>query len=240
VEVVGDMSESLNSILRRTTRTAEPEYALKIKEMFSEEQKQYETDRSFPMKPQRILSDVRKILSEDDILISDVGAHKMWIGRLYSCYRPNTCIISNGFASMGIGIPGAVAAKLIYPEKRILTVTGDGGFMMNSQELETAVRLGLSFVVLIFHDSAYGLIKWKQMDQYGENHHVTFTNPDFVRLAEAMNCRGYRLSRADELIPVLENAFLQKVPAIIDCAVDYGENVKLTRHLQEIYDNPDI
>lgn len=240
VEVVGDMSESLNSILRRTTRTAEPEYALKIKEVFSEEQKQYETDRSFPMKPQRILSDVRKILSEDDILISDVGAHKMWIGRLYSCYRPNTCIISNGFASMGIGIPGAVAAKLIYPEKRILTVTGDGGFMMNSQELETAVRLGLSFVVLIFHDSAYGLIKWKQMDQYGENHHVTFTNPDFVRLAEAMNCRGYRLSRADELIPVLENAFLQKVPAIIDCAVDYGENVKLTRHLQEIYDNPDI
>ncbi|QOX65996.1 acetolactate synthase large subunit [Anoxybacterium hadale] len=240
VEVVGDIAESLFSILRRTTRTAEPEYALKIKEMFLEEQKCCEADSAFPMKPQRILRDVRKILSEDDILISDVGAHKMWIGRLYSCYRPNTCMISNGFASMGIGIPGAVAAKLLYSEKRILTVTGDGGFMMNSQELETAVRLGLNFVVLIFHDSAYGLIKWKQMDQYGENHHVAFTNPDFVRLAEAMNCRGYRVSRADDLIPILENAFLQKVPAIIDCAVDYGENVKLTKHLQQIYNNPDI
>lgn len=240
VEVVGDIAESLFSILRRTTRTAEPVYALKIKEMFLDEQRCCEADGSFPMKPQRILRDVRKILSEDDILISDVGAHKMWIGRLYSCYRPNTCMISNGFASMGIGIPGAVAAKLLYSEKRILTVTGDGGFMMNSQELETAVRLGLNFVVLIFHDSAYGLIKWKQMDQYGENHHVTFSNPDFVRLAEAMNCRGYRINRADDLIPTLENAFLQKVPAIIDCAVDYGENVKLTRHLQQIYNNPDI
>jgi acetolactate synthase-1/2/3 large subunit len=240
VEVVGDMAESLFSILRRTTRTAEPEYALKIKEMFLDEQRCCEADGSFPMKPQRILRDVRKILSEDDILISDVGAHKMWIGRLYSCYRPNTCMISNGFASMGIGIPGAVAAKLLYSEKRILTVTGDGGFMMNSQELETAVRLGLNFVVLIFHDSAYGLIKWKQMDQYGENHHVTFTNPDFVRLAEAMHCKGYRVSSADDLIPILENAFLQKVPAIIDCAVDYGENVKLTKHLQKIYTNPNI
>ena len=240
VEVVGDMAESLNSISRRTTRNTEPEYAIKIKNKFLEEKKQYENDHSFPMKPQKILSDVRKIMDKDDILISDVGAHKMWIGRLYSCYKPNTCIISNGFASMGIGVPGAVAAKLLNPGEKIMTITGDGGFLMNSQELETAVRLGLNFVVLIFNDSSYGLIKWRQMDQYGENHFVNFTNPDFIKLAESMNCKGYRISNASELIPVLEDAFQQNVPAVIDCAVDYSENVKLTKHLKKIYETSEI
>ena len=240
VEVVGDMTESLNSILRRTTRKANPVYAFKIKEKFLEEQKYYENDCSYPMKPQKILNDVRKALNKNDILISDVGAHKMWIARLYDCYKPNTCIISNGFASMGIGVPGAVAAKLINPEKRIITITGDGGFLMNSQELETAVRLGLNFVVLIFNDSSYGLIKWRQMDQYGESHFVDYTNPDFVKLAEAMNCKGYRISKAEELVSVLEDAFLQKVPAIIDCAVDYSENVKLTKHLKKIYESTEV
>ena len=233
VEVVGDMAESLNSISRRTTRKSEPVFAMEMKEKFVRERNAYENDDSFPMKPQRILCDVRKALDRDDILISDVGAHKMWIGRLYGCYNPNTCIISNGFASMGIGVPGAVAAKLMHPEKRILTITGDGGFLMNSQELETAVRLGLNFVVLIFNDSAYGLIKWKQMDQYGESHYVDFSNPDFIKLAEAMQCKGYRISRADELATVLDDAFAQKVPCIIDCAVDYSENVKLTEHLKK-------
>lgn len=237
VEVVGDMTESLNSILRRTTRNSLPEYALKIKSKFLEEQRQYENDDSFPMKPQKILGEIRKILQPEDLLISDVGAHKMWIARLYDCYKPNTCIISNGFASMGIGVPGALAAKLIYPEKRILTVTGDGGFLMNSQELETAVRLGLNFAVLIFNDSGYGLIKWRQMDQYGESRYVDFTNPDFVRLAKAMGCKGYRIGRADEFRGVIEEAFSQKVPAVIDCAVDYGENVKLSRYLKKIYEN---
>jgi acetolactate synthase-1/2/3 large subunit len=237
---VGDVIEALNSIARRTTRTAVPEYAMKIKRMFEDEQKTYETDDSFPMKPQRILNDIRKVLDRSDILISDVGAHKMWIARLYNSYEPNTCIISNGFASMGIGVPGAVAAKLLNPGKRILTVTGDGGFMMNSQELETAVRLGLSFVVLIFNDSGYGLIRWRQMDQFGETRCVDFTNPDFVSLAEAMNCKGYRITRADELVPVLDEAFRQNVPAVIDCAVDYSENVKLTKDLKEIYENPEI
>jgi len=237
VEVVGDMVESLNSIARRANRSTEPEYAMAVKKRFIEEKELFEKDDSFPMKPQRILSDVRKTLGKEDILISDVGAHKMWIGRLYGCYKPNTCIVSNGFASMGIGVPGAVAAKLMYPEKRVLTITGDGGFMMNSQELETAYRLGLNFVVLIFNDSAYGLIKWKQMDQYGESHFVDFTNPDFVKLAESMNCKGYRIHSAEELIPTLEDAFSQKVPCVIDCPVDYNENVKLTQHLKRVIED---
>lgn len=240
VEVVGDMTESLNSILRRTTRKTEPEYALKIKEKFLEDQKQYEDDDSFPMKPQKILSEVRKLLGKEDIMVSDVGAHKMWIARLYNCYKPNTCIISNGFASMGIGVPGAIAAKLLNPENRVMTITGDGGFLMNSQELETAARLGLNLVVLIFRDDSYGLIKWRQMDQYGESHNVDFTNPDFVMLAESMNCKGYRVTNAGEFPSVLESAFQETMPVIIDCAVDYEENVKLSKHLKQIYEKKEV
>lgn len=235
VQVVGDISDSLQGIMRRTVRNKEPEDALRIKQMFRQEQNAYAADTSFPIKPQKVLSDVRSVLGEDDILISDVGAHKMWIGRLYGCYRPNTCIISNGFATMGIAVPGAVAAKLVYPDRRILAVTGDGGFMMNMQELETAVRIGVSFVVLIFHDDSYGLIKWKQMDQYGYSECVDFSNPDFVKLAEAMHCKGYRVSSAEGLVPTLEKAFEDEVPAVIDCPVDYQENVKLTQYLHEIY-----
>ena len=138
---------------------------------------------------------------------------------------------------MGIGVPGAIAAKLINPDRNVLTITGDGGFMMNSQEIETAVRIGTPFVTLIFNDSNYGLIKWKQLDQYGKSCYVDFSNPDFVKLAESMNAKGYRIEKAEDLIPTLEEAFKQTVPAIIDCRVDYDENVKLTEHLKGIYEN---
>ena len=236
VEVVGDISRSLHQIMRRVTRSDEPEYALQIKELMMKESQTYDEDLSFPMKPQKILSDVRQVLGEDDIMISDVGAHKMWIARHYHCYKPNTCLISNGFATMGIAVPGAVAAKLIYPEKKVLAITGDGGFMMNCQELETAIRIGTPFVTLIFNDSSYGLIKWKQMDQYGKSCYVDFGNPDFVKFAESFGAKGYRIHRAEDLIPTLEEAFKQSVPSVIDCAVDYAENVKLTQHLKEVYE----
>jgi acetolactate synthase-1/2/3 large subunit len=136
---------------------------------------------------------------------------------------------------MGIGVPGAVAAKLINPDKKVLAITGDGGFMMNSQEIETAIRIGTPFVTLIFNDSNYGLIKWKQLEQYGKSCYVDFTNPDFVKLAEGMNAKGYRIEKAEDLIPTLEEAFKQTVPVIIDCPVDYGENIRLTERLKEIY-----
>ena len=236
VEVVGDIGESLENIMGRATRTIEPVRMLEIKKKFREEQEAFQQDSSFPMKPQKILMDVRKVLGKEDVLISDVGAHKMWIGRFYDCDQPNTCIISNGFASMGIGVPGAVAAKLVKPDKRVLAVVGDGGFMINCQELETAVRIGVSFVVLVFHDCHYGLIKWKQMEQYHRCCHVDFSNPDFVKLAEAMNCKGYRIENTEELVPTLEEAFCQEAPAVIDCRVDYRENIKLSKYLEEIYD----
>jgi acetolactate synthase-1/2/3 large subunit len=234
-EVVGDIAYSLEGIMMRTERQTEPEQAIRIKEKFLAEQSRYEDDMSFPLKPQKIISDIRCFMDRDDIVICDVGAHKMWMARLYGCCEPNTCIISNGFATMGIAVPGAIAAKLVHPEKKILAVTGDGGFMMNVQELEVAVREGLRFVVLIFRDDSYGLIKWKQFDQYGTNCHVDFTNPDFVRLAESMGCRGYRVESAGELPDVLAEAFSQQVPAVVDCPVDYGENAKLTQTLKKIY-----
>ena len=234
-EVVGDISDSLHRITLRTHRTQEPTAALAIREQLVAEHESYAADASFPMKPQRVLIDVRKAMRPGDILLSDVGAHKMWIARHYNCYRPKTCLISNGFATMGFSLPGALAAKLVSPDKRVLVVTGDGGFMMNSQELETAVREHLPFVVLVFVDGGYGLIKWKGMDHFGETHYCDFTNPDLVAYAEAMHCKGYRITAADDLLPTLEEAFRQDVPALIECPIDYAENGKLTQHLKEVY-----
>jgi len=233
VELVGDISDSLNEVLRRSSRESEPAFALEIRERMEAEHLSYANDLSFPMKPQKILNDVRSFMGPDDIVISDVGAHKMWIARHYNCYKPNTCIISNGFASMGIAIPGAIAAKLVNPDRKILAITGDGGFMMNCQEIETAIRIGTPFVALIFNDGSYGLIKWKQLEQFGETNYMDFTNPDFKALAESMHAKGYCVERAEDLIPTLEDAFKQKVPAIIDCRVDYDENLKLTERLKE-------
>lgn len=233
-EVVGDISDSLHRITLRTHRSQEPTAALAIREKLVAEQESFAADDAFPMKPQRILCDVRKVMRPGDILLSDVGAHKMWVARHYNCYRPKTCLISNGFATMGFSLPGALAAKLVNPDKRVLVITGDGGFMMNSQELETAVREHLPFVVLVFVDNGYGLIKWKGMDRFGETHCCDFTNPDLVRYAEAMHCKGYRISAADELLPTLEEAFEQEVPAVIECPVDYAENLRLSSRLKEL------
>ncbi|TCS78404.1 acetolactate synthase large subunit [Pectinatus cerevisiiphilus] len=234
IEVVGDIPDSLKRIKQKAARLQEPKEALAMRKKMVAEHESYAADDAFPMKPQRILNDVRKIMGPDDIVISDVGANKVWIARHYNCYKPNTCIISNGFATMGIAVPGAIAAKLVNPDKKILAITGDGGFMMNCQEFETATRLGTNFVTLIFNDSSYGLIKWKQQAQYNHTYGVDFTNPDFVKFAESVHAVGFRIKKADELIPTLKKAFSLDTPAIIDCQVDYSENMKLTEHLQKI------
>lgn len=234
VQVVGDISDSLEKIAVRCHREDEPELFFRLKELMLEDYSAAESDDGFPIKPQRVLHDIRQVLGQEDILISDVGAHKMWIGRQYNCYHPNTCIISNGFASMGISVPGAIAAKLIYPEKKVLAVSGDGGFMMNCQEMETALRIGVPIVVMIFNDSGYGLIRWKQEDHFGSSCFTDFTNPDFVKFAESMGAKGYRIQSAEEIIPVLEDAFSQNVPCIIDCPIDYSENTRLSERLQKM------
>ncbi len=230
VEVVGDIADALVEILHRADRSNKPApHALEVRASIRADYEQYAHDEGFPVKPQKIVYDLRQVMGPDDIVISDVGAHKMWMARHYHCDRPNTCIISNGFAAMGIAIPGAIAAKLVYPNRKIVAVTGDGGFMMNMQELETAVRIGTPFVTLIFNDGGYGLIEWKQQVHYGASAFIKFGNPDFVKLAESMGLKGYRIEAAIDLIPTLKEALDQKVPTIIDCPVDYRENMLFTR-----------
>jgi len=191
-------------------------------------------DPSFPVKPQRIMHDIRKVMGPEDIVISDVGAHKVWIARMYFAIEPNTCLISNGFASMGIALPGAIGAKLLYPERRVLAVCGDAGFLMNCQEMETAVRAHAPIVCLIFRDNTYGLIKWKQEVEFGRASHIDFGNPDFPALARSFGWEGVELRGADELVPALESAFGASRPTLIDCPVDYSENVKLTERLGKL------
>lgn len=234
VEVVGNIPNSLERIMEKAARLQEPKYALEIRKRMVDEHESYAEDMSFPVKPQKALIDCRKVMGEDDIVISDVGANKVWIARHYNCYKPNTCLISNGFATMGIAVPGAIAAKLVHPDKKILAITGDAGFMMNCQEFETAHRLGTNFVTLIFNDASYGLIKWKQDMHYGHHEYVDFTNPDFVKFAESVGAIGYRIKKTEELLPTLQKAFKQDKPVIIDCPVDYSENMRLTHHLEEL------
>jgi acetolactate synthase-1/2/3 large subunit len=230
VEVVGDITDSLLDILKRADRSGKstPVTVALRKELLADYES-YANDEGFPIKPQKIIYDLRQVMGPEDIVISDVGAHKMWMARQYHCDCPNTCLISNGFAAMGIAIPGALAAKLVAPNKKVVAVTGDGGFMMNCQELETALRVGTPFVTLIFSDNGYGLIEWKQLNQFGESSFVHFSNPDFVKFAESMGLKGYRVESAADLIPTLKTALEQDVPTVIDCPVDYGENIRLSQ-----------
>ena len=233
VEVVGD----INLALERIGQLAQPhqgKHLHLLRDALIEDMNLHRADADFPIKPQKIIWDLRTALDLHGIVICDVGAHKMWMARMFRCEHPNTCIISNGFASMGIALPGAIAAKLTHPDKQVVAVTGDAGFMMNSQEIETALRLNLALVVLIWNDGAYGLIEWKQMNQYGRPSNIKFNNPDFVKYAESFGAKGYRVNAADELLPILKTALADNTVSIIDCPVDYSENLKLTERLGEM------
>jgi acetolactate synthase-1/2/3 large subunit len=188
-------------------------------------------DDSFPVKPQRIVSDTRKALGQSDVVLVDTGALKMWMARLYPTYKPNTCLISNGLSTMAFAVPGAIAVKLAYPERKVLAAAGDGGFLMLGSELETAIREDVPIVVLIWEDQAYGLIKWKMDLELGHHSSVDFHNPDFVKYAEAFGAKGYRISRADELFPTLKSALQDNAISVIVCPVDYSENMELTDKL---------
>lgn len=233
VELTGNIKRTLAKMGEQKIVEHDIEYDRALKNMIEAERDLYKDDRGYPMKPQKIISDIRAVMGCDDILISDVGAHKLWIARMFPAYKPNTCIISNGFASMGIAIPGAVGAKLAKPKSKVIAVTGDGGFMMNSQELETAKRMGISFVVVIFNDSKYGVIEWKQMNRFNRATHIDFTNPDFVKYAESFGIKGKRVESSDELLPSLEKAMKDNSISLIDVPVDSGENLKLSEMLSK-------
>ncbi|MBK8164152.1 MAG: acetolactate synthase large subunit [Gammaproteobacteria bacterium] len=231
--VVGDLKHSLLR-LAEAARPHQGHRMRPLRQALIEEMNLHRDDHSVPLKPQKIIWDLRTALGLEDIVICDVGAHKLWMARMFRCEYPNTCIISNGFASMGIAVPGAVAAKLAFPERAVVAVTGDAGFMMNSQEIETAMRIKVPFVILIWNDNGYGLIEWKQLQAYGRCSNVRFTNPDFVKYAEAFGARGYRVENAADLLPILRRALADNTVSIIDCPVDYSENLKLTAKLGEM------
>ena len=186
------------------------------------------------VRPQKALWDARQVLGPEDILLSDVGAHKMWIARHYHCHEPNTCLIPNGFCSMGFALPGAIAASLVHPDRRILAVCGDGGFMMNVQEMETARRLNSNFVAMVWEDGGYGLIAWKQETEFERHTDLSFGNPDWLKLAAAFGWHGYRVERSIDLAPTLEKAFNDEGPSLVIVPIDYRENPLLTKRLGEI------
>ena len=231
--VIGDIGAALEAIARETRRVNDNCQG-SLPETIAGELSVHADSDAYPLKPQRIIWDLRQALESEDIVISDVGAHKMWMARMYPAERPNTCIISNGFASMGIGVPGAIAAKLANPGVTALTVTGDAGFMMNSQEIETALRYDIAVIILIWNDSEYGLIKWHQLRRFGRDTQIKFNNPDFVKYAQSFGAKGYRIKKPDDLIPTIEQARRDNTVVVIDCPVDYSENMKLTEKLGKL------
>ncbi len=231
VELIGHIADNLDALRDQPISPKGHPLHSQLREALIEEMNLFGNSTAFPLKPQKIIWDLRTALKKDGIVVVDVGAHKMWMARMFRAERPNTCIISNGFASMGIALPGAIAAAWKYPDRQVVAVSGDAGVLMNIQELETAVRLGVNMVVLIWNDAGYGLIEWKQQRQFGRSAHVHFQNPDFVQLARSFGAHGHRIEHAGSLLPTLKAALNTPGVHLIDCPVDYGENDRLIRLL---------
>jgi acetolactate synthase I/II/III large subunit len=237
VGIEGNIPASLDALASASEKSGGAGAAgARIRALLREEIDRGANDDSFPVKPSRLVADIRRAMGRSDIVLVDTGALKMWMARLYPTYAANTCLISNGLATMGFALPGAIAAKLAYPERKVLAATGDGGFLMNSQELETAVREKIPFVVLVWEDGAYGLIKWKMELELGRDSNCDFTNPDFVTYAESLGVKGFRVKTAAELLPTLRRALADDCVSLVVCPVDYSENLALTKMLGEITD----
>ncbi|MBW3543689.1 MAG: acetolactate synthase large subunit [Planctomycetes bacterium] len=241
VEVVGDLAHTLWMLNERVDAYGADKldynhsHTRRAREGMQKDFEEHSRDDAKgKIKPQKALWDCRQVMGPNDILLSDVGAHKMWVARHYQCHEPNTCLIPNGFCSMGFALPGAIAASFVHPDRKILAVCGDAGFLMNVQEMETARRYKSKIVVLIWEDHAYGLIEWKQQNQFGRHTDLSFGNPDFVKLAEAFGWNGYRCEDSAKLAGTLEQAFADDGPSLVVIPIDYDENMKLTKRLGNI------
>jgi len=228
VEINSDIRETLELLEGMLSCNKRTEYVSAMHQELIETFESEGTVDSWPVRPQRVLYAVRKIMGDDDIVISDVGSNKAWTAKFYPVYGNNTFLISNGFASMGFSLPAAIGAKLLHPQKKVAAICGDGGFLMNVQELETAGRLGLNIVVIIFDDGGYNLIKWKSMNKFGSAFAVDFSNPDFVKLADSFGIEGIRLQSSDAIDQSLTWAFSRKTPVIIYVPINYHANDLLT------------
>jgi acetolactate synthase-1/2/3 large subunit len=236
-EVIGDVGPSLALLADRLQGKLQPGQSdlLGLRVGILDHINDRATEDRFPATPQRLVHDVRAVMPEDGIVCLDNGMYKIWFARNYRTRVANTLLLDNALATMGAGLPSAMMAKLLYPGRRVMAVCGDGGFMMNSQEMETAVRLGLDLVVLILDDSAYGMIRWKQAADGFPDYGLTFGNPDFVKYAESYGARGWRVTATDALVPTLEQAFTAGGVHVVAVPIDYSEN---TRVLIEELHNP--
>ncbi len=238
-EVIGDLAHALWMLNEKIDAESLPEYDFELQHKsrakMAEDFAEYKDDTTEGLiRPQKAIWEARQVMGPHDILLSDVGAHKMWIARHYQCHEPNTCLIPNGFCSMGFALPGAIAANIVHPERRILAIAGDAGFLMNVQEMETATRIGSNIAVMVWEDNAYGLIAWKQSDHFGHHTELSFGNPDWELLAKAFGWNGHYVKNAADLAGTLETALTESGPSLVVIPIDYRENPLLTKKLGEI------
>jgi acetolactate synthase I/II/III large subunit len=231
VDLIGDMTHILTRLAEECREVTGRGGSTRLRDVVLSYFEGAKDDEHFPVQPPRALWEIRQALGREDILVSDVGLHKLWIGRMFPAYEPNTVLIANGLAGMGFAVPAAIAAKLVHPERKVVTVNGDGGFLMNAQELETANRLGTAFVNVIWENEQYGSIVWKQDNKFGEHFGVDFTNPDFVKLAESFGVPAWRCESADDFGERLSEALELDTPSVIVLPIDYSLDVAISEEL---------
>jgi acetolactate synthase I/II/III large subunit len=232
VELIGDIAHVLARLAAgcRRSATHNPDWC-SLHELVMGALADGRDDDHFPLRPARVLWDIREALGRDDMLVSDVGLHKLWIGRMFPAHEPGTVLIANGLAGMGFALPTAIGAKLVYPHRNVVAVAGDGGFLMNCQELETAVRLRTPIVNIVWENGEFGSIAWKQDKKFGRHFDVEFGNPDFVRLAESFGMPAWRCSSAEEFAPRLRDALALDIPSLIVVPIDYSIDVAISEQL---------
>ena len=238
-ELVGDLAHALWMLNERIDEHGLPDFDLdrqrKVRAAMAKDFAEFKDDETEgSIRPQKAVWDARQVMGPLDVLLSDVGAHKMWVARHYQCHEPNTCLIPNGFCSMGFALPGAIAASIVHPDRRVLAICGDAGFLMNVQEMETAVRLKSNIVVMVWADNEYGLIAWKQEIHFGHHTDLAFGNPDWKLLAQAFGWHGHYVANSKDLKSTLDKAFEEQGPSLVVIPIDYRENFLLTKKLGEI------
>jgi acetolactate synthase-1/2/3 large subunit len=233
MDLLGDIAKNMEQITNAISKQEhwDFDYYIRLADEIRTRLSKYFGDTRFPILPQKAVRTIREILDDEDIVTLDNGVYKIWFARNYRCARPNTLLLDNALATMGAGLPSAMAAKMVNPDKKVVAVCGDGGFMMNDQELETAVRLGLDLTCIILNDNAYGMIKWKQSGMGFDNFGLDLQNPDFVKFAEAFGAHGYRPESCEEFAETLNKCVNSKGVHLIDLAVDYSLNHTILNEL---------
>ena len=231
VELIGDLYHILTQLAEESRDVLHEGGSQRLRDVVLGRLQHASNDQHFPLQPPRILYDLRQALGREDILISDVGLHKLWIGRMFPAHEPNTVLIANGLAGMGFAVPAAIAAKLVHPDRKVVTVNGDAGFLMNCHDLETATRLKTPFVNVIWENRQFGSIAWKQDKKFGRHFDVDFTNPDFVKLAEAFGLAAWRCDAPDDFPRFLHQALSLDIPSLIVLPIDYSLDVAISEEL---------